>query len=274
MGKGSWVADGVGKRYHESNAQRGAYLPSVARLFLIIAAVAATSTIAYWIGREPDRHHPPATLSRAPTDLPDYAACRAEIGRQRLALAAELMSGERRGALAAARRLLHRSLARDLTAHWLGTPWDFNGTSERPGEGQIACGYFVSTLLRDAGFEVDRVRLAQQPSGNIIRTLTRRENTTRLVDKPFREFLDALRQRGAGIYVIGLDRHVGLIAQTSAGDAAFIHSDGGANRCVVVEPVGSSPTLRRSRWREFANLSSDDELLEKWLTGAEFETVL
>ena len=37
---------------------------------------------------------------------------------------------------------------------WLGTPWDFNGTCETPGSGKIACGYFVSTILRDAGFQV------------------------------------------------------------------------------------------------------------------------
>jgi hypothetical protein len=246
----------------------------VARLFAIIALIAALCGAAYWLGREPDLLKPSSTLSRSPQGLPSYHESRAEIEKQRRALRSELSAGQRQSALAAARRLLHRSLARDLPAHWLGTPWDFNGTSQKPGEGQIACGYFVSTLLRDAGFSVERIRLAQQPSGNIIRTLTSRENTTRLVGKTFGEFRTALRERGAGVYVIGLDRHVGLIAQTATGDAAFIHSDGGANKCVIVEPVESSASLRRSRWREFANLSADDALLERWLTGGEFPTVL
>jgi hypothetical protein len=45
-------------------------------------------------------------------------------------------------------------------------------TSETPGRGEIACGYFVSTVLRDAGFGVERVRLAQQASERIVRTLS------------------------------------------------------------------------------------------------------
>ena len=73
--------------------------------------------------------------------------------------------------------------------------------------------------------------------------------------------------------MIGLDRHVGLIA-VSGGRAAFIHSDGGRHGCVVVEPVENSPTLQRSRWREFANLCADEALLEKWLAGVVLPTAL
>lgn len=245
----------------------------MSRLFTIAAVIATLCGIAFWIGQKPTQPNgKPPTLTRAPDSLPTYGHSRAAIEKQRRALAAQLSTDDRQSTLDAARRLLQRSLTRDLPAHWLGTPWDFNGTSQTPGEGQIACGYFVSTLLRDAGFEVERIRLAQQPSGNIIRTLTTRENTTRLVGKPFDQFRATLREHGPGVYVIGLDRHVGLIAQTASG-AAFIHSDGGANKCVIVEPVETSPALRRSRWREFANLSSDDALLEKWLRGEKLPTV-
>jgi len=35
---------------------------------------------------------------------------------------------------------------------WLGHPYDFNGTATIPGEEKkIACGYFVSVIMRDAG---------------------------------------------------------------------------------------------------------------------------
>ena len=64
--------------------------------------------------------------------------------------------------IAEARTVLTRSIYNDLLPAWYGTPWDFNGTSEVPQQGKIACGYFVSTILRDAGWKVERVRLAQQ----------------------------------------------------------------------------------------------------------------
>ena len=35
--------------------------------------------------------------------------------------------------------------------HWMGTKWDFNGVSNVPGKGMIACGYFVSTTLKHVG---------------------------------------------------------------------------------------------------------------------------
>lgn len=162
--------------------------------------------------------------------------------------------------------MLEESLFEKLAPHWMGTPWDFNGTSQTPGEGKIACGYFVSTLLRDAGFELERIRLAQQASGNIIRSLTTRENTSRLVGKSFDDFVTELEARGPGVYVIGLDYHVGFIVQTADG-ARFVHSDGMENKCVVSEPAKTAPVLKRSNWREFANITGDEALIEKWLTG-------
>jgi hypothetical protein len=29
---------------------------------------------------------------------------------------------------------------------WIGTGWDFNGITEKPQQGSIACGYFVTTI--------------------------------------------------------------------------------------------------------------------------------
>ena len=255
-------------------------MPSLLRILLIAAGGCG---VALWLGVRSATNETkrgsgePLTLTRAPADLPEYGQALAAIEKQRRALGKALATDRspeaRARVLADAQRLLQRALTRDLPAHWLGTAWDFNGTSETPGQGHIACGYFVSTMLRDAGFEVERVRLAQQASGNIIRSLTDSQNTARMVGETFDDFRAELARRGPGVYVIGLDRHVGFIAQTEEG-AAFIHSDGGANKCVIVEPVESSPSLRRSRWREFANLSSDSALLQKWLLGGRFPTVL
>lgn len=251
-------------------------MPVLFRVLLLVSAGVAT---AYWIGHrstEPgnSRQRSATTLKASPPQLPPYSNTLERIEGRRQQLARTMASthpAQRAEVLSEARRLLQTSLARDLPAHWLGTPWDFNGISQTPGEGQIACGYFVSTLLRDTGFQVERIRLAQQPSGNIIRTLTPRSNVKRLIGKGFDEFLAELDASGPGIYVIGLDRHVGLIAKTNE-SAAFIHSDGGRHKCVIVEPVERSESLKRSRWREFANLSADETLLEKWLENTPLPT--
>ena len=36
----------------------------------------------------------------------------------------------------------------------LGTPWDFYGAGDTPGQGQIACGYFIAASLDAIGFNV------------------------------------------------------------------------------------------------------------------------
>ena len=44
-------------------------------------------------------------------------------------------------------------ISHHLFSQWKKTAWDFNGTATKPGDGPIACGYFVTTLLRDIGGE-------------------------------------------------------------------------------------------------------------------------
>ena len=45
----------------------------------------------------------------------------------------------------------------DFFKAWYFTPWTFNGYSETPKEGSIACGYFVTTTLSDMRFKVPRI---------------------------------------------------------------------------------------------------------------------
>lgn len=53
--------------------------------------------------------------------------------------------------------------------HCKGTPWDFNGTTRILGEGTIACGYFVTTVLQDVGFDLPRYRWGQLAAEPMIR---------------------------------------------------------------------------------------------------------
>src|SRR5688572_15466983 len=45
-----------------------------------------------------------------------------------------------------------------IPLYWTGTPWDFNGVTRKPGEGKIACGYFITNTLTDLGFTLERIK--------------------------------------------------------------------------------------------------------------------
>lgn len=106
---------------------------------------------------------------------------------------------------------------------WIGTPWDYNGTSQEPGAGAIACGYLVTTLLRDAGVRLERARLAQQVSETIVKTLCLKEDIARYRRGDVTAVVRATREKGDGLYVVGLDHHVGFL-RVSAANVRFWHT--------------------------------------------------
>jgi hypothetical protein len=149
---------------------------------------------------------------------------------------------------------------------WLGTPWDFHGTAEGPGKGKIACGYFVATVLKDAGFRVDRYRLAQQPSENILRTFLAKDACSLTIGKEYEAFATSLGDVTPGIYVIGLDTHVAFLVVRQDG-FRFIHSSGSRPWCVVDEGRNEAEVLKRSNWRMLGNFTGDAGVLRSWLKG-------
>ena len=153
---------------------------------------------------------------------------------------------------------------------WLGTPWDFNGTAECPGDGKIACGYFVATVLRDAGFRIDRYRLAKQPSQKILRTFLPRKAMHLRAGVSYKSFAAEIRKAEPGIYIVGLDTHVGFLVVPKNGAFHFIHSSASAPRCVVEEPQTKATALARSHYRVFGNLTADPEVLRQWLLEKPF----
>ncbi len=157
---------------------------------------------------------------------------------------------------------------------WLGTPWDFHGTCETPGSGKIACGYFVSTILRDAGFNVERFRLAQQPSQGIIATFLPKQEMYIRASVDYDKFLKQVTDRGPGIRIVGLDSHVAFLVVPDSGEIRFIHSSGAAPKCVVDEDRENAGVLRRSNYRVTGNLTDNDEVIYRWLTGEKWPTKL
>lgn len=147
---------------------------------------------------------------------------------------------------------------------WIGTKWTFSGTSEIPGEGSIACGYFVTTVLRDAGVKLNRVKLAQAASEEMIQSIVQKNYISRYSNIPLDEFVSALKITGPGLYIIGLDNHTGFI-YVNDNSVAFIHSSFIGKSGVQYEDVTVNSILNASKYRVVGKLSADEQVLRNWI---------
>jgi len=152
----------------------------------------------------------------------------------------------------------------ELMQYWLGTAWSFHGTSQIPQSDSIACGYFVTTILDDVGLKIQRAKLAQQTSENIIKSLIDEKNIKRYSNKSLNSFVNSVDHWGAGLYIVGLDFHVGFIWHDGK-DIHFIHSTFVSPSGVIHESALSSPVLNASKYRVLGKISEDDKLIKKWL---------
>lgn len=171
-----------------------------------------------------------------------------------------------------ARQTFIKSIDAKLFPFWYGTDWDFYGTTQIPKEGKIACGYFVTTVLRDAGLRVQRVSLAQQASENIIKSLTTAPHIKRFRNTPIETFVAELKNSGAGLYIVGLDNHVGFILNDDS-EVYFVHSSYVEPSEVIREKALTSPILSSSKYRVTGKISGDDALILKWLNQTPVSTM-
>ncbi len=178
---------------------------------------------------------------------------------------------QRQAVMTEARTLVFRRFVDELLPAWQGTPWDFWGTSQVPGQGEIACGYFVSTLLEDAGFRVERVRMAQQASEWIIRSLAPRDRTWRFSDRSVEDSLQPLERHGDGLYLAGLDCHVGFLVR-DGGQVRFCDSSYLDPQQVTCQDPTEAFSYT-SRYRVIGRLL-EDPMMEAWLQGDAIPTYL
>ncbi|MES2982454.1 MAG: hypothetical protein V4727_09085 [Verrucomicrobiota bacterium] len=172
--------------------------------------------------------------------------------------------------LAETRKHLEDKLLHEIFPAWYGTDWAFHGTTTKPGEGAVACGYFVSTCLLHAGFKVERIKLAQQASQTIIETFMAKADRDILAGgKSMKAIREYLRKEGNGIYIVGLDLHVGFIS-VSGENMAFIHSSYYEPESFVKsEKIDSKNPLSDSQYRVFGKIFSD-EMMVGWLTEKKY----
>ncbi len=201
-------------------------------------------------------------------DPQTYAVLVSELKRWRDELAARhqrARSDSERAAVERDARVILELALPEMMRCWLGTPYDFNGTATKPGDGRIACGYYVATVLMDAGFRVDRYQLAKQPSENILRSFLEKDACRLTVGKPYDAFAADLSQSEPGIYLIGLDTHVAFAIPEGGGAFRFIHASGSRPWSVVDEDRNEALVLQRSNWRMLGNLTADPKVIRRWL---------
>lgn len=153
---------------------------------------------------------------------------------------------------------------RSLMPFWYGTRYSFYGQTETPGEGKIACGYFVTTVLEDLGLKIERNKLAQLPSEEMIKSLVEKESIRRFSQYTITDFLASVRKTGTGLYVVGLDTHTGFILYQN-NEIRFIHASGRFPFAVINERAKESIVLGKSNCRIIGKLSDDEKVLQNWL---------
>lgn len=203
----------------------------------------------------------------------EYDRLLGTIESQREELAAELAASEGRArdaVLGKAKRVAERIIIDDLLPAWLGTPWDFYGACERPTEGAIACGHFVAVILAHGGFRVERPRLGMQASEHIIKTMVGEDRIQRHRLKTGSAVAAATRERGDGVYIVGLDFHAGFLV-VEGEEVRFCHASfRRPNRVVCEDPATAEAFV--SDYRVVGKLM-DRRMTSRWLAGEAFPTV-
>jgi hypothetical protein len=171
-----------------------------------------------------------------------------------------------------ARKYLQGTLTNEVFPYWYKTEWDFNGITQQPRSGAIACGYFVTTTLKHAGFDLERSRLAQQPASYIIKTLCDRSTLKRIGHNDTNRLISHMNAQPDGVYIIGLDSHVGFVLK-QYGELYFIHSSYSNGRQVLKEKLAESGAIIRSENYHIANLFANDKIISKWLKKQSIATI-
>lgn len=165
-------------------------------------------------------------------------------------------------------------LTEHIIPYWLGTPWSFEGHTSAPGTGEIACGYFVSTTLKDVGFNLNRYTFAQQLPINEAKTLSLGMPLLEITSNSTEEIIASLKDTlKEGIYFIGFDQsHVGYI-QKRGNELFLIHSNYIGAEGVVIERIEDSQVFSYYTRIYIAEISRNAALMRKWVKGELIEVV-
>lgn len=162
-----------------------------------------------------------------------------------------------------AQSYIAKTLVDSIFPYWVGTPWDFNGYTEKPLDGEVACGYFVSTTLRDVGIQLNRYKVAQKAAADIIVDLCGAASIQRFDSfEQLERFVAPLQD--TDIIIVGLDFHVGFIFKKE-GQAYFAHSNYIGRKGVELEILNESDALKNTGLYVVGNLVENEARVKTWL---------
>lgn len=196
-----------------------------------------------------------------------YASIKSTINTNRKQLAQSYKnSANKSESLNRIRDKFTTHLVSDIIPQWYGTKWSFDGYTDTPKSGSIACGYFVSTTLRDVGLNINRYKLAQKAPYHEAEVIACGTTIETLQNKS-KEDLKAyfIKNKKDGIYFIGLDFHVGFILKDGQ-NIYFIHSNYLNNSGPIKEKLEDSKVIKSSVYH-LCNITHNDILLKKWLNN-------
>ncbi|AWH85910.1 hypothetical protein HYN59_12695 [Flavobacterium album] len=212
-------------------------LPALLAVFALIAC--------QW-----DKTKPASTIVKAPADYENF---KASITKHKGELSGKPYS-EVSG-------YLFHLVNDSLPAYWNGTPWDFYGMTRTPQQGEIACGYFVTNTLDDLGFAIQRAKLAQCASGDMIKVLCTDIHTFSGIKK-FEAYME--KQPENSVFIVGLDFHTGYIVKDTSG-SYFLHSNYIKRKGVMKEKISESAALANNKFFMIGSLTGNKKLLNKWV---------
>lgn len=157
---------------------------------------------------------------------------------------------------------------------WQGTPWGLgkNSTATRPHQPEmvVGCSYFVTSVLQNAGLKLsNRYKFAQAPALFIQRSLAPQKRDLHIFYSiPADQLERRLAAVGDGLYVIGLNNHVGFV-RVKAGAVRFVHASYTGDQVVTDEALVDAEAIHNSRKAGYfvTPVFADDRLIDHWLTG-------
>jgi hypothetical protein len=210
-------------------------------------------------------------MSSAEVDTTYARICRNLI-KEKNKLAAQYknssLAADRSDILDEARKLFSTTLTDSIFVCWYGTGWDFNGTTTCPRSGNIACGYFITTILKQCGFNISRTFLAQQASSVMIKTFCPDDKIKTITNHQTAKLFAYMKTRPDGIFLVGLDNHTGFIVKNGT-VIDFVDADYQVDK-VVREPLEESNIIKNNGYFMVGDLLHSDATMVKWLKGEAF----
>lgn len=174
-----------------------------------------------------------------------------------------LASTDKVGILQKTGKRFSKDFTEKMLPEWYGTAWTFTGHTEKPKQGSVACGYFVSTTLRDAGFNLNRFKLAQMAPYDEVKTVACGDSVEVFKNFDKTRFTAEMLKYEDGLYFVGLDFHVGFL-QKSSNQIYFIHSNYIGQVGVMKETIADSKAIQSESYY-VCSVSNNKKLIRKWI---------